>query len=155
MNLSRFVFIFWLPLVAAPHASTRAQVLSVNPFTLDGGGGTSSSSNGLFRIDGTLGQPDAGRMSGGPFSVLGGFWSMVSIVPTGGAPKLTVEREAKSNALIVSWPSPSSGWRLEQNQDLTQGTWKPMNQPPVDDGARNLILINPPVGQVYFRLTKP
>ena len=45
--------------------------------TLDGGGG--SSAGGSYQLTGTLGQPDAGSaLSGGVYSLSGGFWSGVS-----------------------------------------------------------------------------
>jgi len=46
-------------------------------YTIDGGGGTSS--GGSFELTGTIGQPDAGVMTGGApgneFELVGGFWS--------------------------------------------------------------------------------
>ena len=59
-------------------ASARAQ-LSANWYTVDGGGGTCSGGAPTFRtftISGTIGQPDAGTMTGGggTFTLLGGFW---------------------------------------------------------------------------------
>ena len=58
-----------------------AQSFSIDWFTIDGGGGTST--GGVFSVSGTIGQPDAGTpMSGGNFSVSGGFWSMDSGSPT-------------------------------------------------------------------------
>ena len=46
-------------------------------WTLDGGGGTVS--GGAFQVSGTVGQPDAGaRMTGGAFTVTGGFWAGVT-----------------------------------------------------------------------------
>ena len=42
--------------------------------TIDGGGGESSA--GDVVIAGTIGQPDAGGMSGGTFTLAGGFWSI-------------------------------------------------------------------------------
>lgn len=41
--------------------------------TIDGGGGVSS--GGSFQLVGTIGQPDAGAMSGGTYVLAGGFWS--------------------------------------------------------------------------------
>jgi hypothetical protein len=41
-------------------------------WTVDGGGGTSNSST--YDLSGTIGQPDAGRMSGGGYVLAGGFW---------------------------------------------------------------------------------
>jgi len=42
-------------------------------YTIDGGGGTSG--NGDFVLNATIGQPDAGTMTGGDFILVGGFWS--------------------------------------------------------------------------------
>lgn len=42
--------------------------------TIDGGGATFSS-GGNYSLGGTIGQADAGAMSGGTFSLNGGFWA--------------------------------------------------------------------------------
>jgi hypothetical protein len=53
---------------------------SIPWWTLDGGGGTSQ--GGDFAVSGTIGQPDAGSvMSGGDYTVLGGFWGGVPSPP--------------------------------------------------------------------------
>jgi len=55
-------------------ASTAFGQLSINWYTIDGGGGTSS--GGTFTLSGTIGQPDAGAaMTGGTFTLNGGFWA--------------------------------------------------------------------------------
>lgn len=38
------------------------------------GGSVMRSVGGAFELSGTIGQPDAGRMSGGAFQLTGGFW---------------------------------------------------------------------------------
>ena len=53
-------------------ARLGAQSLTVDWFTVDGGGGASS--DGSLTIAGTAGQPDAGVMSDGTLTVQGGFW---------------------------------------------------------------------------------
>ena len=40
---------------------------------MDSGGGTSS--GGMFTVSGTIGQPDAGTLSGGEYTLRGGFWT--------------------------------------------------------------------------------
>jgi len=51
----------------------QAQTYSIDWFTIDGGGGTST--GGVYSVSGTIGQPDAGpAMTGATFTVLGGFW---------------------------------------------------------------------------------
>lgn len=42
-------------------------------WTADGGGGTSE--GGPFRLSGTIGQADAGQVSGGTYQLTGGFWN--------------------------------------------------------------------------------
>ncbi|MBL8887952.1 MAG: DUF4082 domain-containing protein [Phycisphaerales bacterium] len=50
-------------------------------WTIDCGGG--SSTDGTFIINGTSGQPDAGRMTGGLyFSLVGGFWGAAGAAPS-------------------------------------------------------------------------
>mgnify|MGYP000635348853 CR=1 FL=1 len=50
-------------------------------YTIDAGG-TSSTSGGDFDLAGTIGQPDAGAaMTGGAFSLTGGFWAGVNSAP--------------------------------------------------------------------------
>ena len=49
-----------------------AESLSIPWWTADGGGGRSS--GGAYIVQGTAGQPDAGRASGGEFALVGGFW---------------------------------------------------------------------------------
>lgn len=43
-------------------------------WTVDGGGGTSSSGS-EYTLHGTAGQPDAGTLSNGDYTLTGGFWS--------------------------------------------------------------------------------
>ncbi len=42
-------------------------------FTVDGGGGESA--GGVYGLVGAIGQPDAGTLSGGGYSLVGGFWA--------------------------------------------------------------------------------
>ena len=46
--------------------------------TIDGGGATVST-GGAFELSGTIGQPDAGRMTGAAFACEGGFWPGVVV----------------------------------------------------------------------------
>ncbi len=43
-------------------------------YSIDGGGGMFST-GGSYSLGGTIGQPDAGTLSGGSYSLNGGFWS--------------------------------------------------------------------------------
>jgi len=55
-------------------AGAQAQPFDVPWRTIDGGGYTFSS-GGQFTLGGTIGQPDAAAMTGGQYSLIGGFWA--------------------------------------------------------------------------------
>ena len=53
--------------------SATADDSNLDWYTIDSGGAMSST-GGDFDLSGTIGQPDAGTMSGGDFALAGGFW---------------------------------------------------------------------------------
>jgi hypothetical protein len=121
-----------------------AQSYSIDWYKVAGGGGTSS--NGQYTVSGTIGQPDAsGAMSGGNYSVTGGFWSLFA-VQTPGAPILTISYSG--NQAIVSWPLSATGWTLQTNNNLATGTWGNYAGSVVNNNATN----SPTAGNLFFRL---
>ncbi len=76
ITLAAFVVIATGPIALSQYA--------VDWHSIDGGGAMSST-GGTYAVAGTIGQPDASSfaapMSGGTFSVVGGFWA-VAAVPT-------------------------------------------------------------------------
>jgi len=84
---------------------------AIDRFTIDGGGGTST--GGIYALSGTIGQPDAGKLSGGNFTLDGGFWSIVAAIQTPGAPLLSIER-LPGGAVRVRWTRPADNFVLEQ-----------------------------------------
>jgi len=126
---------------------------SMDWFTIDGGGGTST--GGVYQVSGTVGQPDAGpAMSGGNFAVAGGFWSVLGAVQTPGAPWLTIARTI-TNTVAVSWPWPSTGFTLQQNTEgLGTTNWSNVLDTPLDDGTTKTVVVNPPAGTRIYRLIK-
>jgi hypothetical protein len=50
-------------------------------YTVDGGG-QMWTSGGSFELSGTIGQPDAGVMTGGVYELAGGFWVGATLAPT-------------------------------------------------------------------------
>ena len=55
-------------------AWATAQNYDLSWHTVDGGGHMFST-GGTFSLGGTIGQPDAGMMTGGQFQLTGGFWA--------------------------------------------------------------------------------
>lgn len=66
-------------LVSIPVLAQTGGGFDLSWHTIDGGGSTSSSDS-VYTLSGTIGQPDAGQMSGGDYTLSGGFWvgSLVS-----------------------------------------------------------------------------
>jgi len=58
-------------ILAAPGGPTGGY--SIKWWTVDGGGGTSS--NDPYAMSGTIGQADAGELTGGSYVLVGGFWN--------------------------------------------------------------------------------
>ena len=144
-----------LPLLLAAFcaSTTWAADYSIDWFTIDGGGGTST--NGQYSLSGTIGQPDAGVMSGGNFTLQGGFWGVVAAIQTPGAPLLSITR---TNSLVtVSWPVPADGFMLEQTNRLTglPGPWPPVISGYATNSANISVTVPASTGNLYFRLHKP
>jgi hypothetical protein len=132
-------------------ALSQAQSYSIDWYKIAGGGGTSTGAT--YQVNGTIGQPDAsGAMSGGNYSLTGGFWSLISVVQTPGAPTLTITHSG--NTVKVLWPYPSTGWTLQQNSDLTTANWAPSGGIS-NDGVNNFITLTSPTGNLFFRLQHP
>ena len=134
-------------------SSAPAQQYAVPWSKVSSGGGTST--GGVYAVTGTIGQHDAGAtMSGGNFSLTGGFWSFLSLVQTPGAPLLSI-RYTATNTAVVSWPSPSTGFTLQSATDLTLSNWINSATSPSEDGTNRFLIVNPPTGKGFFRLLKP
>ena len=146
---SRPILILALTLAGA--TGVRAQTYTVDWYKIAGGGGTST--NGTYQVSGTVGQPDAGAtMSGGNYAVDGGFWSIIAAVQLPGAPLLVIT-PAGTNA-VISWPSPSPGYVLQQNSNLATTNWLPVGPAPSDNGTTKSLTVTALPGNTFFRLKK-
>lgn len=124
--------------------------------TLDGGGGksTGTSSSGIvYSLTGTIGQFDATTtsMSGGSFSMNGGFWAQLvpSVQPD--YPDLTIARLPNGDASI-QWQSDATGWQLETSTDLED--WDNLGNPITTAGVLT-VTPSPGVPKKFFRLKNP
>jgi hypothetical protein len=128
-----------------------SQQYSIDWFKIAGGGGTST--NGPYALSGTAGQPDAGHMTGGNYTLDAGFWGIIAAVQTPGAPALTVT--LSGNNVIISWPSPSTGFVLQENSGVNNAAgWGTFSGPVNDNGTTRSVTISPPIGNEFFRLKK-
>jgi len=127
----------------APSARAQSTNYSISWHTIGGGGGTSSGGN--FTVSGTIGQPATSAMSGGSYSLTGGFWSIIATVQTPGAPLMSVTLAGK--LATISWPAPAPGFVLEQSQNLTTGSWSV--SPATVSTNNGVISVTVPAGSGY------
>ena len=132
-------------------ATSFAQTYSIDWYKIAGGGGTST--GGVYSVSGTIGQPDAsGAMTGGNYSLTGGFWSLISVVQTLGAPTLKISHSG--NAVTVYWQD-VSGWSLQQNNNLSlPANWSVSGGVTTSNGT-NYLNVASPTGNLFFRLQHP
>jgi hypothetical protein len=150
LDVSLWLGIWCLAIFQATNAV--AQSNNIDWYKLSGGGGTSS--NGQYTLSGTIGQQDAGGpMTGGNYSLTGGFWALYA-VQTPGAPVLSIARTT-TNTVAIFWPSPSTGWMLQQNTSgISSVNWSNVLDTPLDDGTNRTVIVNPPSGRRFYRLFK-
>jgi hypothetical protein len=60
-------------LLASIVLASGVQSYAISWWTIDGGGATVSTGGG-YSLDGTVGQPDAGVLVSGSYTLAGGFW---------------------------------------------------------------------------------
>ena len=130
---------------------SSAQSYSINWYKVSGGGGTST--GGTYQVSATIGQHDAGGpMTGGAYSVTGGFWSLVAPVQTPGAPTLYISQAG--NTVTVYWQA-VSGWSLHQDKNPANTSGWSASTGVTTSGGTNYLTLTAPVGQLFFRLTNP
>src|SRR5512134_3654394 len=92
-----FAVLFSLPVIVLAQSGGY----DLSWWTVDGGGATFST-GGTYRLGGTIGQPDAGELSGGDYTLYGGFWNRDFATPVP-----TESSDAKPDSL------PDTGFALE------------------------------------------
>ncbi len=148
--LTRFALLLGFILL---HASfclrASGQTYSIDWHKIAGGGGTST--GGTYSVSGTIGQHDASTpLTGGPYSLTGGFWAIISAVQTPGLPNLTITHSG--NNVIVSWPNTGS-YILQQNPNVANPAgWITSAYPITLASGINSITLISPTGNLFFRL---
>ena len=122
--------------------------------TADGGGGLST--GGIYSLDGTIGQPDGNdAVQGGVYEVQGGFWALIQLVQTAGAPALRMVG-ISSASVTLAWPvAGAEGFQLQRSSSLVDSGWIGVPGTPVVVGAEYHLTTEPVVVKHYYRLHKP
>jgi hypothetical protein len=68
-------------------------------------------------------------------------------------PKLVIRR-LPANTVNMSWPSPSTGWTLQQCDNLAAGNWSVSSLTVSDNGTNKSVSTSSPEGSLFFRLAK-
>jgi len=150
MNLKKCVFNISLALLLSP-ALSLAQLYLIDWYQIGGGGGASL--GGVNSVSGTIGQHDVGQqMAGGNYTLNGGSWALYAL-QTPDSPVLRGSLIA-TNTAIVSWPSPSTGFLLQQNPGVASTNWSNFAGIVNDDGVTRSVTISIRPGVLFFRLRK-
>jgi len=126
------------------------QSYSIDWHTIDGGGG--SSTGAVYSVSGTIGQADAGKMSGITYSIEGGFWGIFATAPTPGAPLLSIQ--LTNSGVVLSWPAPSTGFVLQENPAAETGNWTNVTNAVNVAGGQKQVLVSPAIENKFYRLKK-
>ena len=147
MKTKLFAACLALLALIAPSA-VLAQNYAISWYKIAGGGGTST--GGVYSVNGTIGQPDASTaMTGGSYSLVGGFWSMIAVIQSAGVPQLNIY--GSGNSVVVAWPNTGT-YTLLQNTTATGGSWVTSGYSVSTANGTNSITITAPSGNLFFRL---
>jgi hypothetical protein len=137
--------------MAPPQKGGAAVLVAIDSLLkISGGGGTSTGAT--YQVSGTIGRLDAsGPMTGGSYSLTGGFWSLHA-VQTPGVPTLYISHSGDTVTLF--WQD-VSGWSLQQNNNLAlPANWSASGGVTTSNGT-NYLNISSPAGNLFFRLQHP
>lgn len=135
----------FLGILVAGTISAGAQQYRIDWFTIDGGGGTSS--GGGYTLSGTIGQPDAGTLTGGNFVLEGGFWGGAFAVQQVGAPTLFIQRAGAN--VTISWDPNTPGFVLQESLSLSPASWSNVS------GGSNGVSLPASGPTKFYRLHRP
>jgi hypothetical protein len=80
---------------------------------------------------------------------------LFSVPAPAGAPSLTIQRTT-TNTVVVSWPSPSTGFVLQQNTNgISTVNWSNATVGVQIVGTNETLIVNPIGGSQFYRLVKP
>lgn len=87
-------------------------------------------------------------MSGGGFTVTGGFRALPALVQTPGVPALAIAHGTPGQA-VVSWEAAAGGWFL-QEAAAVNGPWLP-----VPGGGTSPVTVPAVLPAKFYRLARP
>jgi hypothetical protein len=142
-----------LALGSAMFLSTAAlaQPFAIDWHVIGNCGGTST--GGAFTLNWSLGQAEANPqpMTGGIFSLTGGFWSPLTIQAPD-APLLSIQWQGAEVRLF--WPRSAAAFLLEHSP-VADSTWSLVNRPYATNAVHISVSAPLPVANTFYRLRRP
>ena len=90
---------------------------------------------------------------GGDFTIAGGKVSGY-LARANLAPRLTITLTS-TNTVMVSWPSPTTDFTLQENSNLNAANWVVPSETVNSNSSIKFIIVNPSSGDRFYRLFKP
>lgn len=69
-------------------------------------------------------------------------------------PQLNIT-SGNTNSVVISWPSASTGFRLQQKSSLGTTNWATVTNIPAVTNGQNQVIISPSTGNAFYRLISP
>jgi hypothetical protein len=89
----------------------------------------------------------------GPSEGSGSGYDYATIKYSSAIPPLLAISRTTTNTVAISWPSPSTGFTLQQNTDnIATPNWNDVLTMPTDNGTTKTVIVNPSTGNGFFRL---
>jgi hypothetical protein len=64
-------------------------------------------------------------------------------------------RQTETNTVLISWPAPSTGFELQQNDDPGTDNWMAVGTAPATVGSEKQVIVPSLAGPRFYRLRKP
>jgi hypothetical protein len=141
-------------LLLATGLSVGAQS-AIDWFTLDAAGGAQSSAS--YVINFTAGQNDveSSVVSSANYRIISGFWALEDLGPATGLPELNIALSGVN--VILSWPSPSTGFVLQHTDSLNvlPAAWSDTPGLVNDNGFIKSLTLPHHLSKRFYRLRRP
>ncbi len=145
----------WLVICGLTGAIEAGAQTAINWFTLDAAGGAQSSAS--YVVNFTAGQTDVGptTISSANYRIIPGFWATEDLGPAVGLPELSIVLIGPR--VILSWPSPSTGFVLQYADSLNTLPAAWFDTPGVvsDNGFIKSLTLPHDQSKRFYRLRRP
>lgn len=114
-----------------------------------------SADGSAFTSDKVSGNPATRQLvGGGSTTATTGVFNTSQVIQFIFRSMLSV-RLTETNTVLISWPAPSTGFELQQNDDPGTDNWMAVGTAPATVGSEKQVIVPSPAGTRFYRLRKP